>query len=194
MKKKQLNNPFLPGRIMNDPTRYAGRNELVLEAHRYLNDFRNVFITGQRGVGKSSLATQITRIIKNDKIALRRFGINKQSRKTTPNIVSYRCMGNESIEQIAENLPASTPGRGKCRNVGRPSAAPTKVAGACGVCPFVHSFLYFPRPGVEAGGFLAVCSACFPAFSAPRCGGCTSVAFLPQSCAEARWFSLFFCI
>lgn len=89
---------------MLDSTRFAGRDDLVVEAFEYLQNDRSIFITGERGVGKSSFAMQIKKLINNEEIAFNRFGINKESVDHDSVLVNYRCTGRESFHEIIVNL------------------------------------------------------------------------------------------
>ena len=93
----------MPGRIMMDPSRYAGRNDIIREAHQYLSNGRSLFITGRRGVGKSSLATQIRQLMSRSSESEERFGIKGSSSSCVLNVM-YRCDGTETLTDFASRL------------------------------------------------------------------------------------------
>ena len=97
-------NPFSPGRILSDPSRYAGRDVLVREAHDYLRNGRSLFITGRRGVGKSSFAAQLQNLLTKSAKAEDRFNVHHGRSDPDAVNVTYRCVGSESLHDLAERL------------------------------------------------------------------------------------------
>jgi hypothetical protein len=75
-----LVNAFLPASEIEDPHRFAGRRDQI----RYLSDALHVegsipLILGQRGLGKSSLAVQMSRIAQGDVELLEELGLRRRA-------------------------------------------------------------------------------------------------------------------
>jgi len=65
--RAELLNAFLPSSSMDDPARFSGRSKAVKELADALQVVGSVpLIYGQRGLGKSSLAAQLSRIAQGD--------------------------------------------------------------------------------------------------------------------------------
>lgn len=99
-----MNNPFSPGKILIDSTRYAGREILITEAYEYLTNERSIFITGKRGVGKSSFAMQIVNLMNKNPTTFDRFNISLDTKSVSAITVNYRCTGHENFQEIIINL------------------------------------------------------------------------------------------
>lgn len=70
-----LLNAFVPSSMMNDPARFAGRTEEVKAlADAIQTDGSVPLIYGQRGLGKSSIASQLSRIAQGEKTLLDALG------------------------------------------------------------------------------------------------------------------------
>ena len=102
--KKNNRNPFRPGHIMIDPTKYAGREDLIIDAFEYLLDQRSLFITGQRGVGKSSFSMQLCNLLKDQKETYERFDIDLYLSNEKTIVVNYRCTGDETFSDFVKDL------------------------------------------------------------------------------------------
>ena len=117
----QVRNPFWPGKTMSDPARYAGRDDLVREAYGYLKNRRSLFITGRRGVGKSSLAAQLQNLLIQSGPAESRFDLRHDwSEPETLNVL-YRCIGSETLKDLVDRLL-----NGLARQTGQRQAISTK--------------------------------------------------------------------
>src|SRR5262245_14041486 len=97
-------NPFVPGRIMEDPSRYAGRDTLMREAYQYLANGRSLFVTGRRGVGKSSFSQQLRNLLTQSTAAEERFSIDGAASLKDALNVTYRCSGTETLQEFGERL------------------------------------------------------------------------------------------
>ena len=97
-------NPFSPGKIMIDSEKYAGRNDLIIESFSYIKNQRSIFVTGQRGVGKSSFAMQLSNLLNKEVKTFERFNINRKDRSINTIVVNYRCTGVETVKDLIINL------------------------------------------------------------------------------------------
>jgi MoxR-like ATPase len=52
-------NPFTPQEPVTDPNKFAGRGEAIRNAVDALFNNKNIIVTGERGIGKSSVAYQL---------------------------------------------------------------------------------------------------------------------------------------
>ena len=63
-------NPFKPNVIENNPTAFGLRTkEIIFSITSLLND-NSIFITGARGIGKSSLGLQLQKVLSGDNLSL----------------------------------------------------------------------------------------------------------------------------
>jgi cold shock CspA family protein len=69
-------NPFYPDRPINEPRKFAGRRSQIIEAINALENNHNILITGERGIGKSSLANQLLYLSQGDNYLLEKFKID----------------------------------------------------------------------------------------------------------------------
>lgn len=60
-------NPFTPQEPVIDPNKFAGRGEAIKNAVDALFNHKNIIITGERGIGKSSLAFQLAYLCEGEK-------------------------------------------------------------------------------------------------------------------------------
>lgn len=80
--KKRFVDPFTPNRPVDDPDRFFGRidpvNEMVDSLYQVMNgNPKHTIVTGDRGVGKSSLLMQISLTANGDNRLTDRFGIDR---------------------------------------------------------------------------------------------------------------------
>ncbi len=68
-------NPFTPDRPVNSPDRFAGRRKIIIDTVTALQNNENILITGDRGIGKSSLANQLYLLSTGNKCLLERYDI-----------------------------------------------------------------------------------------------------------------------
>ena len=77
----EVENAFIPAKEISDPQRFAGRVKAIEDCYYALiSEGTNIAIIGNRGIGKSSLARQVTNISKGDNELLQKIGI-KTDRK-----------------------------------------------------------------------------------------------------------------
>ena len=59
-------NPFTPQEPVTDPNKFAGRGEAIRNAVDALFNNKNIIVTGERGIGKSSVAYQLIYMAQGD--------------------------------------------------------------------------------------------------------------------------------
>lgn len=97
-------NPFKPGVILRDPKLFAGRETILRKAYADICNDRNVFIIGERGIGKTSFALQLISLLKGDVATFDRFGVNFRAGCSAYITINHRCNGNESLPDLADQL------------------------------------------------------------------------------------------
>ncbi len=105
----QIENAFLPAREITDPERFAGRRTQIEQCYLgLLADGCNLALLGNRGVGKSSLARQLSLLATGHNELLERYSI-VHDRKLDFLSLSYTC-GNSirSTDHLLERLLSST--------------------------------------------------------------------------------------
>ncbi|QXP69994.1 hypothetical protein H0I29_15460 [Polaribacter sp. R2A056_3_33] len=95
-------NPFKPNVIENNPTAFGLRTkEIVFSITSLLND-NSIFITGSRGIGKSSLGLQLQKVMSGNETLLKRCNI-----KNTENdvlCIYYACAEDTTIEDLCLDI------------------------------------------------------------------------------------------
>lgn len=72
----QIENAFQPSKEITDAVRFAGRKNAVSESYyALLSDGANIAVVGNRGIGKTSLARQISNIGVGDNSVLEKLGL-----------------------------------------------------------------------------------------------------------------------
>lgn len=78
---KEIANAFTPAKEINDAEKFAGRKEYVNDSfYGLVTDGANIAIVGGRGIGKSSLARQISNIAQGDNSLLDKLGIHNDEK------------------------------------------------------------------------------------------------------------------
>lgn len=73
----QIENAFQPSKEITDAVRFAGRKEAIRDSYyALLSDGANIAVVGNRGIGKTSLARQISNIGTGNNSILEKLGIN----------------------------------------------------------------------------------------------------------------------
>ncbi len=113
---KALRNAFRPGKELDDPFLFAGRQEQIIELAQNLQvEGVCPIIYGARGLGKSSLALQVERIAKGDVTLLENYGRRTLALPSEDTYLAYyvRCLDSmpdtRSILQKVINLFSETP-------------------------------------------------------------------------------------
>ncbi|MBO8092418.1 MAG: cold shock domain-containing protein [Prosthecochloris sp.] len=101
-------NPFMPQQPMTDPNRFAGREESVLNAVDCLFNHKNLLITGERGIGKSSLAFQLAFLAEGEVVLLDRLKVDTGGYKFAYLTADHRCIPGHDLFNIIESLLVST--------------------------------------------------------------------------------------
>jgi CspA family cold shock protein len=97
-------NPFMPQQPMTDPNRFAGRDEPVLNAVDCLYNHKNLLISGERGIGKSSLAFQLAFLAEGEDALLDRLKIDTGGYRFAYLTADHRCIPGHNLFNIIESL------------------------------------------------------------------------------------------
>ncbi len=104
----EVENAFQPAREINDPERFAGRHQAVLDCYYALvTAGANIAIIGNRGIGKTSLARQVAHMAKGDNSLLHRIGHQVSQRHDF--VSMYLACGDtvQTAEHLLERLLTS---------------------------------------------------------------------------------------
>jgi Cdc6-like AAA superfamily ATPase len=104
----EIENAFLPAREITDPTRFAGRQGQVEACYLgLLGQGTNLAILGNRGVGKSSLARQLTLLATGNNDMLKKHSI--EHGKSLDFLTFYYTCGNsiQTADHLLERLLSS---------------------------------------------------------------------------------------
>ncbi|HZK96397.1 MAG TPA: AAA family ATPase [Prolixibacteraceae bacterium] len=95
-------NPFKPNVIENNPSAFGLRSkEIIFSIESLFND-NSIFITGARGIGKSSLGLQLQKVLSGDDILLKRCYINRKLNGVL--CIYYACASETSIEELCLDI------------------------------------------------------------------------------------------
>lgn len=94
--------PFKVGSIEDDPHAYGLRIETIVKCIQALYDNRNLLISGERGIGKSSLGRQLQYVMEGQKTLLNRCGIKADFSKTL--CAYHACDQSTSLHQLVEDI------------------------------------------------------------------------------------------
>jgi ABC-type glutathione transport system ATPase component len=112
MEKPTLNrieNAFLPAKEITDAERFAGRKDSISDAfYALIAEGSNIAIVGNRGIGKTSLARQVTNISSGDSSILDKLNISNE--EVLDFLTIYMACGNQvgSTEELLERLLTSS--------------------------------------------------------------------------------------
>ncbi len=97
-------NPFTPQDPVTDPDKFAGRKEPFQNAVDALYNNKNILITGERGIGKSSVAYQLLYLTNGEKALLDKLNIDLGDYEFSYMTGDFRCMTEHSINDIVKGL------------------------------------------------------------------------------------------
>ena len=105
----QIENAFQPSKEITDAVRFAGRKNAVSESYyALLSDGANIAVVGNRGIGKTSLARQISNIGVGDNSVLEKLGL-PHDRKLDYLTFYFACGKTvTSTEELLERLLTSS--------------------------------------------------------------------------------------
>ena len=111
-KKKARNitlklNPFTPQEPVTDPNKFAGRGEAVRNAVDALFNNKNIIVTGERGIGKSSVAYQLIYMAQGDMALSNRLDINTDGFQFSFITGDHRCVPGNTLSDIVSSLATS---------------------------------------------------------------------------------------
>lgn len=104
-----VENAFLPAREITDAERFAGRKNSVQDAfYALISEGSNIAVVGNRGIGKTSLARQISNISSGDNSILEK--LNIPSEDPLDFLTVYMACGNQvgSTDELLERLLTSS--------------------------------------------------------------------------------------
>jgi CspA family cold shock protein len=97
-------NPFMPQQPIMDPNKFAGRDDAVINSVDCLFNHKNLIVTGERGIGKSSLAFQLALLSEGERALLDRFEVDTGSYEFSYLTADHRCIPGHDIMSIIESL------------------------------------------------------------------------------------------
>lgn len=97
-------NPFTPQDPIIDPNKFAGRRSHFHNAIDAIYNSKNLLITGNRGIGKSSIAYQLLYLAAGDNTLADRFGIDLGGETLDRITGDYRCTPGNSLADLATGL------------------------------------------------------------------------------------------
>lgn len=100
-------NPFTPQDPVVDPNKFAGRGEAIHNAVDSLFNNKNIMITGERGIGKSSLAYQLTYLAEGEETLLKRLQITTAGFGFSHLSADHRCVPGNTLSDILDSLASS---------------------------------------------------------------------------------------
>ncbi|MDP2211223.1 MAG: ATP-binding protein [Candidatus Aquicultor sp.] len=100
-------NPFTPQDPITDPVKFAGRNDSIQNAIYALFNNKNIMITGERGIGKSSVANQLVYVAQGDMDIINRLSIDIDQSHFAYAIGDHRCEPSNTLVDIVNALAIS---------------------------------------------------------------------------------------
>lgn len=101
-------NPFTPQDPVINPEKFAGRGQIILNAIDALFNHKNIIITGERGIGKSSVAYQLSYLAAGETELLNRLKINVGDYVFNYLIADHRCVPGNTLCDILNSWVSST--------------------------------------------------------------------------------------
>ncbi|MBI5523638.1 MAG: cold shock domain-containing protein [Desulfarculus sp.] len=96
-------NPFTPQQPIVDPSKFAGRGAVIINAVDSLFNHKNLIITGERGIGKSSVAYQLLYLAKGERALLEKINIDTGGFAFHHLIGDHRCVIGNTLIDIVES-------------------------------------------------------------------------------------------
>lgn len=100
-------NPFTPQEPVINPDKFAGRGETIRNAVDALYNNKNIIITGERGIGKSSVAYQLTYLCQGERALLDRLKIQTNGFDFAYLTGDHRCVPGNTLRDILDSLASS---------------------------------------------------------------------------------------
>lgn len=97
-------NPFTPQDPIRDPAKFAGRREPLINAIDALYNRKNVLVTGERSVGKSSLAFQLAYLTEGEPYLLKELRVDIGDSEFAYFVTDHRCFPGHTIEDVIAGL------------------------------------------------------------------------------------------
>jgi len=95
-------NPFKPNVIENNPSAFGLRSKEIIFSIDSLYNDNSIFITGARGIGKSSLGLQLQKVLNGDTTLLERCNIKSQLNGVL--CIYYACANETTIEELCLDI------------------------------------------------------------------------------------------
>ena len=100
-------NPFTPQEPVIDPNKFAGRGEPLRNAVDALFNNKNIIVTGERGIGKSSVAYQLIYMAQGDTALIDRLNIETDGFQFSFVTGDHRCVPGNTLSDIVSSLGTS---------------------------------------------------------------------------------------
>ncbi|MBU7048244.1 MAG: cold shock domain-containing protein [Theionarchaea archaeon] len=100
-------NPFTPQEPVTDPYKFAGRGEVIRNAIDALFNNKNIMVSGERGIGKSSVAYQLIYMAEGDRALIDKLNIDTNEFKFSFVTADHRCVPGNTLSDIVMALMAS---------------------------------------------------------------------------------------
>jgi cold shock CspA family protein len=100
-------NPFTPQEPVTDPNKFAGRGEAIRNAVDALFNNKNIIVTGERGIGKSSVAYQLIYMAQGDMALIDKLEIDTDGFQFSFVTGDHRCVPGNTLSDIVSSLTTS---------------------------------------------------------------------------------------
>lgn len=94
--------PFKVDTIESDPNAFGLRYKEIITCAEALYNNRSILISGPRGIGKSSMGSQLQRVLKGDSTLLKRCGIETKFPRAL--CLLYACDPHNTLEQLVMDV------------------------------------------------------------------------------------------
>lgn len=101
---KLKSNPFTPQEPVTDPKKFAGRGEVIRNAVDALYNHKNIIVTGERGIGKSSVAYQLIYMAQGLRELLNKLDIDTGDFRFSYATGDHRCVPEDTLFDIVGAL------------------------------------------------------------------------------------------